>query len=127
MHRAELQHVRDQALTRARAIGGANVILFRAWTELASAADRLDAMLAREAAPARRPPTINVRPAAVRPVPQAPAASASPGPDDFAGIDGDEPVDVDEDDLSDESEGEADDDEEDLGEVEFDPEIARQS
>ena len=45
--RSELQNIRDQALREAQAVGTSNILLMRAYAELASAADRLDAMSAR--------------------------------------------------------------------------------
>lgn len=47
--RGELQAIRDRALQVAQQLGPSNVLAMRAYAELAGAADKLDAMLARDA------------------------------------------------------------------------------
>lgn len=47
-NRGELQSLRDRALQMAQSVGSSNLLAMRAYAELASAADKLDAMLARD-------------------------------------------------------------------------------
>lgn len=46
--RGELQAIRDRALQMAQQLGPSNILAMRAYAELAGAADKLDAMMARE-------------------------------------------------------------------------------
>ena len=47
LKRPELQSLRDEALQAAQRIGMSNPLAMRAYADLAAAADRIDAMLAR--------------------------------------------------------------------------------
>lgn len=54
LSRSDLQRIRDEALQHAQAIGTSNILAMRAYAELASAADHVDALLARSSSPPKR-------------------------------------------------------------------------